>query len=129
MIVDDEPLVCRMLTRVLGQAGYRVVARETGFGLCREVREHRPDLLLLDVDMPGLAGDAALSVLRSLEQRFSAREVPVVFHSGMARSRLEELVEEHGAVGYVSKPAGNAELLKIVEGALRPAEATDTTVH
>lgn len=118
LIVDDDPLVRRMVSRVLAHAGYRVVTHESGFGLSGVVRKHRPDLLILDVNMPGLGGDAALGVLRGLEERFGTTRVPVVFHSGMPAERLEALAEAHGAAGHLRKPAGNAKILQMVEYAL-----------
>lgn len=121
MIVDDEPLVRRTLTRRLAHAGFSVVTHDTGFGLSGEVREHRPDLLLLDVNMPGLAGDAALSVLRSLGERFSALNVPVALHSGMPEPRLEALAREHEVAGYLSKPAASQHVLELVRSVLDPA--------
>ena len=127
LIVDDEPLIGRMLTRVLKHAGYRVVTHDTGFGLSNEVREHAPDLLLLDINMPGLAGDAALTVLRGLRERFPALDVPVIFHSGMPQPHLEALAREHDAVGFLSKPAGNAEVLAMVQRILGPAASEATT--
>ena len=119
MIVDDEELIRRMLTRVLTHAGYTVVTHDKGFGLTYEVRAHCPSLLVLDIDMPGLTGDAALSVLRGFQHRFRELRVPVVFHSGMARQRLETLAQRHGAAGVLSKPVGNAELLATVAACLQ----------
>lgn len=128
MVVDDDPLVRRLLERFLTNGGYRVVVAETGFGLSETVRENRPDLLLLDVNMPGLRGDAALSVLQQLGQRFESLDVPVVFHSGMPPAELDALARKHGAVGYLHKPAGREQLLELVDSVLGQASSQAAAV-
>lgn len=122
MVVDDDPVIRCLLERFLTHAGYRVVLAESGFGLGARVKENSPDLLLLDVNMPGLGGDAALSRIQQPGQRVGARDVPVVFHSGMAPAQLDTLARRHGAVGYLHKPAGREQLLELVESVLDPVE-------
>ncbi len=120
MVVDDELMVRRLLERFLTNGGYRVVLAESGFGLSGKVREARPDLLLLDVNMPGMRGDTALAVLQQLGERFDALSVPVVFHSGMPEPQLERLARKLGAVGILRKPAGREQLLQLVDSILDP---------
>ncbi len=123
MVVDDDLMVRRLLERFLTNGGYRVVVAASGFGLSGRVRENQPDLLLLDVNMPGLRGDAALSVLQQLGQRFNSLDVPVVFHSGMDASELEHLARRHGAAGFLRKPAGREQLLQLVDSVLDQASS------
>lgn len=118
MVVDDDPLILQMLSRVLHGAGYRVVTHNSGFGLASVVREHQPDLMLLDVGMPGLGGDRALATLRDLARRFGVPEVPVIFHSGLPAERLETLARTHGAIGHLCKPATRGMILDAIHGAL-----------
>lgn len=128
MIVDDDPLILRALSRLLGAAGYGVVTHDSGFGLSGVVRQHHPDLLLLDVNMPGLSGDGALSALRALADRFAALTVPVVFHSGLSEQQLTSLASTCGASGHLCKPAGKSELLGMLGQVLaehRIATGTD----
>lgn len=122
MVVDDDPVIRCLLERFLTHAGYRVVLAESGFGLSARVKENSPDLLLLDVNMPGLRGDAALSGLQRSGHRFETRDVPVVFHSGMPPAQLDRLARRHGAVGYLHKPAGREQLLELVESVLDQVE-------
>ncbi len=118
MVVDDDLMVRRLLERFLTSAGYQVVVAASGFGLSGKVRETQPALLLLDVNMPGLRGDAALSILQQLGQRFNSLDVPVVFHSGMGTAELDRLARTHGAAGFLRKPAGREQLLELVESVL-----------
>ncbi len=126
MIVDDDAMVRRMLSRVLEHEGYRVLSHDSGFGLSSKVREHRPDLLVLDVDMPGLGGPGALEALRALAGRFQALTVPVLFHSGLPAPRLEALARQYGASGYLCKPASNGDLLGAICSLL---SEDDTGLH
>ena len=114
MIVDDDPLILRVLSRMLEVAGYEAVTHDSGFGLSGAVRQHQPDLLLLDVNMPGLSGDGALSALRALANRFAALTVPVVLHSGMSEQLLRSLARTCGAKGHLCKPSGSSEVLEMI---------------
>ena len=60
LVVDDDPLVRDAVAQLLERAGFRVETHDSGFGLVMAIRTHRPDLVLLDVSMPGLRGDSAL---------------------------------------------------------------------
>ncbi len=91
-----------------------MVTHDSGFGLSGVVRQHHPDLLLLDVNMPGLSGDGALAALHALAGRFGTLPVPVVFHSGLPEPELKSLAQTCGADGHLCKPARNSELLKMV---------------
>jgi len=118
LIVDDDPLILRALSRVLKSGGYEVVTHDSGFGLSGVVRKSHPDLLLLDVNMPGLSGDGALSALNALARRFGTLPVPVVFHSGLSEPELTSLAKTCGAHGHLCKPARNTQILETVRRVL-----------
>ncbi|MGH1341667.1 MAG: response regulator [Nannocystales bacterium] len=118
LIVDDDPFILRALSRMLKAGGYGVVTHDSGFGLSGVVRKHDPDLLLLDVNMPGLSGDGALSALHALASRFGTLPVPVVFHSGLSDVELTALARSCGAKGHLCKPARSAEVLEMVRHVL-----------
>lgn len=128
MVVDDDPAIRSLLERFLSQAGYAVVLVESGFGLGARVKQVRPDLLLLEVNLPGLRGDAALSGLGQPGHRFDARDVPVVFHSEMPPAQLDALARRHGAAGYLHKPARREQLLELVESVLEPVDSQTAVV-
>ncbi|MBV1862371.1 MAG: response regulator [Nannocystaceae bacterium] len=127
MIVDDDPLILRALSRALVARGYNVVTHDSGFGLSGVVREHDPDLLLLDVNMPGLSGDGALSTLRAMAARFGTTPVPVVLHSGLPEQELRSLARACGAKGHICKPAPNGKLLETIQRVLNDSTSAAET--
>lgn len=77
LIVDDEDSLRTSLSLVLGQAGYDVRSAENGFSALSEIRKAVPDILISDLNMPGMSGFELLSVVR---RRFPA--IPVIAMSG-----------------------------------------------
>ncbi|MBK8234223.1 MAG: response regulator [Deltaproteobacteria bacterium] len=70
LVVDDDELVADLLRAVLERAGMRVVVHTSGFGLAVAVRKHRPALVVLDVNMPGLSGVQAVRAMRALDPAY-----------------------------------------------------------
>src|ERR1035437_7712117 len=63
LVVDDEPLIRTTMSLVLGEMGYHVRSAEDGFCALREIHQEMPDILLSDLDMPGMSGFELLSVV------------------------------------------------------------------
>ena len=85
LIVDDEPAVRASISQVLSEVGYRVRSAEDGFAALREIRNEVPEMLLSDLNMPGMSGFELLSVVRrrfpairtiAMSGAFSGNEVP-----------------------------------------------------
>ncbi len=116
LIVDDDDALCATLRLVLEASGYAVTTAENGLAGVESARRGRPDLILLDVNMPLLDGFGAAARLR---EDPTTATVPVLFLSGsedkMARVRGLEL----GAADYVSKPCFAPELLARIERAIK----------
>jgi len=105
LIIDDEPQMCRLLRMVLESRGYEVVvAAEGPLGL-QEAAFHRPDVVLLDLGLPGLGGIEVLKRLREWS------DVPVLILSVRDQEKVKVEALENGADDYVTKPFGTAELL------------------
>ncbi len=90
---------------------------ESGFGLAVAIRQSRPDLVLLDLDMPGLGGEGALRALRALDPGYGI-DVKVILHSGITADELAAVALRSGAVGWLRKPATPAQILAEVRRAL-----------
>lgn len=115
LVVDDEPQVREMLTEYLGSHGYRVAAAEDGASMRAAVGQEVPDLVLLDISMPGEDG---LSLARYLREHYSLGII-MVTASGEVVDRIVGL--EVGADDYVAKPFDPRELLARVKSVLRRA--------
>lgn len=117
LVVDDDELVADLLRAVLERAGMRVVVHTSGFGLAVAVRKHRPALVVLDVNMPGLSGVQAVRAMRALDPTYGI-DAPLLLHSGLPHAELEELAQQTGERGWLRKPARAAETVAAVRRAL-----------
>jgi two-component system alkaline phosphatase synthesis response regulator PhoP len=116
LVVDDEPQLVKVLRGYLEQSGFRVVTAADGPGALAQFRHERPDLVLLDLNLPGLDG---IDVARRLR---SQSNVPLI----MVTARVEETDRliglELGADDYVTKPFSPREVVARVRAVLRRAE-------
>jgi two-component system sensor histidine kinase/response regulator len=108
LIVDDVTKNLQVVGTILRQAGYAVTPATSGAEALEGLREHLPDLILLDVMMPEMDG---LEVCRRLKADPAATQIPVIFLT--ASNEMEHLVKgfDVGAVDYVTKPFNPPELL------------------
>lgn len=117
LVVDDEPQLVKVLRGYLEQSGFRVVTAADGPGALAQFRRERPDLVLLDLNLPGLDGIDVTRRLRALSN------VPLI----MVTARVEETDRliglELGADDYVTKPFSPREVVARVRAVLRRAEA------
>ena len=110
LIVDDEPSNLRLLTHILNRE-YSVFAAKDGQTCIEMAKEHRPDLIMLDVVMPEMDGYEALSTLKSSEK---TRNIPVIIITGLdtseenAEKNVKEMLSQ--AAGCIHKPF-NAEII------------------
>jgi len=113
VIAEDEAIIRLDLAETLQEEGYEVVA-ETGRGdeAVRLVREHKPDIAILDIKMPGLDG---LSAAREIA---GERLAAVLILTAFSQRDLIERARDAGALGYLVKPFQKAELLPAIEVAL-----------
>jgi DNA-binding response OmpR family regulator len=112
-MVDDDALMRRSLTYTLEQAGYAVTALPSAEDALAAVEERAPDLVLLDIGLPGMDG---LDALRRLRQR---RDLPVIFVTARRRELEQVLGLELGADDYITKPFDPDVLLARVRAVLR----------
>jgi len=108
LIVDDEPRNVDLLQQELGAAGYRTVSAANGEETLSLVAKARPNLILLDVMMPGLDGYA---VCKRLKESDTTRDIPVIFLTAVTETAEKVRGFGVGAVDYVTKPFQTEELL------------------
>jgi DNA-binding response OmpR family regulator len=113
LIVDDDQLLRRSLSLQLEQAGYRTSTAASAEDALSLIQLHRPDLILLDVGLPGMDG---LEALRRIHQE---KDIPIIFVTARRREFDEILGLELGADGYITKPFNPDVLLARVKSVLR----------
>lgn len=112
LVVDDEADVRALLEDFLAPKGYRTRSVADGTAALREVMHEAPDLVLLDIDMPGLGGIEALRAIRGI-----AREVKVIMISGKASLDTAKLALAYGAFDYIAKPFDLDHLSEVIAAA------------
>jgi two-component system KDP operon response regulator KdpE len=117
LVVDDDPAQIRLVDQVLTHHDYEVLKAGSGPEALRVIFEHKPDLVLLDVVMPGIDGWQTCSRIREVT------DIPIIMLTGR-RNDEDDIVRglDYGADEYLSKPLGNKELVARVRAALRRAE-------
>jgi two-component system response regulator PrrA len=98
VVIDDSEIVLGSIKLGLEPLGWSVVPFLPKLGVSARVKDAQPDLILVDVNMPMLSGDAVVRALKQL--RLNAK---IVLHSGKTAKELRELVRETGADGFVEK--------------------------
>jgi len=101
MVVDDAPDNLTVLEKMLREQGYRVVAFPRGDLALKAAARKPPDLILLDIMMPGMDG---LAVCERLKADATLKEIPVLFISGLSETRDKIAAFSAGGVDYVTKP-------------------------
>jgi len=117
LVVDDEPAILRTMQVNLKSRGYEVVLATTGAAALIEAAQRRPDLVLLDLGLPGMDG---LDVIRGLR---GWSEVPIIVLSARTQESQKVAALDLGANDYVTKPFGMDELMARVRVALRQPSA------
>ncbi|HWC00820.1 MAG TPA: response regulator transcription factor [Bryobacteraceae bacterium] len=120
LIVDDEPQIRRIMRTTLIGEGYEVDDAKTGEEALEKVRAFRPDLVLLDMNMPGMGGLAACREIRS---DTSAGVIMLTVRNSEA-DKVAAL--DAGADDYITKPFSTPELLARIRAALRRVPASQT---
>jgi adenylate cyclase len=122
LVVDDTPHNVRLLEAVLSPRGYRVLAASSGLEALEKVGAERPDLILLDIVMPGLDG---FEVCRRLRADPATRFLPIIMITASgAQEKLNAL--DAGADDFILKPFDKSELLARVQSLLRIKRYHDT---
>jgi len=115
LVVDDVPANLGVLLEFLGGAGFEVLVAEDGMGALEQLRFSQPDIILLDVLMPGMDG---LEVCRRLKQEPGTRDIPVIFMTALTETVDKVAGFAAGGVDYVTKPVQPEEVLARVRAHL-----------
>ncbi len=100
LIVDDDPVSLNVAKAVIEDLGYEVLTRERALGTSLAIHHEKPDIVLIDIAMPGVSGDAIVRLSRTQP---GIENTIFILYSGDRASELEQLVKETGAQGAIAK--------------------------
>ena len=117
LVVDDDPAMVGAVTALVGTEGHQVITAYDGLTAVKRVRDEAPDLILLDLAMPGPDGYSVAGQVRALGP------TPIVIVSGESSEAAKVRALELGADDYIVKPFGKAELLARINAVMRRVDA------
>ena len=120
LIVEDNELNMKLFHDLLQAKGFKVLqARDGGQGV-ELARQHRPDLIVMDIQLPGISG---LTATKSIKEDADLKAIPIIAVTAFAMKGDEDRIRDAGCDGYIAKPITAANFLKTVESYLNRATA------
>jgi DNA-binding response OmpR family regulator len=116
LLIEDEPNIIEAVSFILSRDGWEVKTHSNGHDAMEAVRLRTPDLIILDVMLPGKSGFDILAEIRS-DAEFGA--TPVLMLSARGQMKDREMAEKAGASQYMTKPFSNADVLAAVRDLVR----------
>jgi two-component system cell cycle response regulator DivK len=112
MIVEDNELNMKLFNDLLEANGYKTIKTDDGMKALDLAREHRPDLILMDIQLPVVSG---LEVTKWLKEDDELREIPVIAVTAFAMKGDEERIRQGGCEAYISKPISIGSFIETVK--------------
>lgn len=119
LIAEDDRASRQLLATCLKRGGYDILESDNGTDAVRIAVEQQPDLVILDILLPGLSGTEAAAAIRR------EAEVPFMFLSALDEAQVVQKAIEEGALGYLVKPLDVPQLIPTVQAALARAQDLD----
>ena len=126
LVVDDENFFIQVLTNILEEAGYEVLSANNGQRALDIIKKNKPDLVLLDVLMPGMDG---YETCKNIKQQTAWVEIPVIFLTVKSNVKDEAMGFDVGAVDYITKPVSPPIVLARIKTHLELKSAKDKLQH
>ena len=111
MVVEDNDLNMKLFHDLLEAHGYNILQTKDGMEALRMAREYRPDLILMDIQLPEVSG---LEVTKWIKEDDSLKSIPVVAVTAFAMKGDEEKIREGGCEAYIAKPISVTNFLQTV---------------
>jgi len=112
LIVEDNELNMKLFNDLLESKGYEVVQTRNGMDALELAREHMPDLILMDIQLPEVSG---LDVTRWIKEDETLSTIPVIAVTAFAMKGDEERIRQGGCEAYISKPISVATFLETIK--------------
>ena len=113
LVVDDSAICLEAAAMMLEEHGYDVKTADSPFAVSAALTEYAPDLVLVDVTMPGLSGDKVVEF--AVKHRHARRPCPIVLHSDRSEAELAQLAADCGAAGYIHKTSNADRFMREIE--------------
>ena len=117
MLIEDEPNITEAIRFLLTRDGWQVTTMADGLTAETRLRESRPDLLILDLMLPGRSG---IEILTSLRADPAMADLPVMMLTAKGQGRDREAAERAGADLFMAKPFSNAEFVAAARALVEP---------
>lgn len=118
LLIEDEPNITEAIRFLLTRAGLRVDTHADGTDAVEVIRAAGPDLVILDVMLPGKSG---MEILRDLREIDALRNMPILMLTARGQSRDREMAERAGVSRFMTKPFSNTEVLNAVRDLMAQA--------
>ena len=112
LIVEDNDLNLKLFRDLLGAHGYHTIETKSGFDAIDLTRDHRPDLIIMDIQLPEISG---LDVTRKIKADQTISAIPIVAVTAFAMRDDEEKILQAGCEAYISKPISIGPFLHTIE--------------
>jgi len=116
LIVEDNELNMKLFTDLLEAHGVETVETRDGRNAEELVREHKPDLILMDIQLPEISG---LDVTKKLKADEELKDIPVIAVTAFAMKGDEQKIREGGCEDYISKPISVSRFLEVIDSYLK----------
>jgi CheY-like chemotaxis protein len=115
LVVDDSPIMQRLLTLILQRNNHTTVTMDNGRDALTFLADADVDLVVTDVNMPEMSGLTLLEQLRSNER---TRNLPVIIRTASIEERVHQVASQNGASGFLAQPTSSWELKELVNRCL-----------
>ena len=119
LIVEDNELNMKLFNDLLEANGYQVIQTRDGLSALDLARKHRPDLILMDIQLPEVSG---IEVTKWLKEDDELRHIPVIAVTAFAMKGDEQKIREGGCEAYISKPISVVSFLQTIDSYLKKPE-------
>ncbi len=112
LIVEDNELNMKLFNDLLEAKGYNIIQTRNGFEALELAREHHPDLILMDIQLPEVSG---LEVTKWIKEEEKISSIPIIAVTAFAMKGDEERIRQGGCEAYISKPISVATFVKTIQ--------------
>ena len=123
LLIEDEPNIIEAISFILSRDGFTVHTHQDGETAMAKVRAQPPDMIILDVMLPGRSG---FDILRDLRSEAATRDLPVLMLTARGQAKDRDLATQLGADVYMTKPFSNAEICAQVRAMIGDGVPRDT---